>query len=154
MESSSAWARGTTGDIRRGSGIVAIMAARGGDIATMPTRGSRAGVTTVAMHEATHARIMAVATRVGTTADSVADSLSVAGSPSAEVSPAVVVASMVEADRTAVDVAERQFCWSEGEWLVAACRRPFFLVSAAPGPVPAARILARMSGRSTAAVVK
>src|SRR5579864_7228626 len=148
MESSSAWARGTTGDIRRGSGIVAIMAARGGDIATMPTRGSRAGVTTVAMHEATHARIMAVATRVGTTADSVA------GSPSAEVSPAVVVASMVEADRTAVDVAERQFCWSEGEWLVAACRRPFFLVSAAPGPVPAARILARMSGRSTAAVVK
>jgi phosphatidylserine synthase len=59
---------------------------------------------------ATLAKIMAVATSAGTMVDSVADSLS------AEVSPAAVVASMVEADptvegdRMAVDVTERQFC--------------------------------------------
>jgi len=80
------------------------MAARVGDMATMPTRGSRAVVTTVAMLAATHARIMAVATRVGTKADSVADSLS------AEVSLTVVVASMVEGAFTAADTAKRQFC--------------------------------------------
>jgi phosphatidylserine synthase len=56
------------------------------------------------MLEATLAKIMAVATRVGTMVDSVADSLS------AEVSPTAVVASMVEADRMVADVTERQFC--------------------------------------------
>jgi phosphatidylserine synthase len=53
---------------------------------------------------ATLAKIMAVATSAGTMVDSVADSLS------AEVSPAAVVASMVEADRMVVDAAKRRFC--------------------------------------------
>jgi hypothetical protein len=62
------------------------------------------------MLAATLAKIMAVGTRVGTRVDSVEASLS------GEVSPAAVVASMVEADptvegdRMAVDVTERQFC--------------------------------------------
>ncbi len=64
--------------------------------------GKVAGASRIAM-TATLEKIMAVATREGMIVDSVAGSLS------AEVSPAVV-ASTVEADRMVVDAAKRQFC--------------------------------------------
>jgi hypothetical protein len=110
MDCSSASGPGITGDIQRRSGVVAgttiagtvaeigIADAKHGVAAEKVAGASRLAMT------ATLAKITAVPTLVGTMVDSVADSRS------AEVSPTVVVASMVEADPMAVDVAERQFC--------------------------------------------
>lgn len=97
MECSSASARGTTGATRRGSGIAAIMAAPVGDMATMRTRDSRAGFTTVATLAATPA-VRCVAEIASTEA-----AVSVA-----EVKSTAAAVSTVEAVSTAADIDKRQ----------------------------------------------
>src|SRR3954466_11644999 len=63
MGRSSAWAPGITGDILRGSGVVAITADRAGDMATMPAQGLKAALTIAATLVATDAVKCEVETR-------------------------------------------------------------------------------------------